>query len=420
MKPVDIVIVGAGDRGRTYAAYALEHPGKARIVGVAEPRDYYRTKMADEHEIPDEHVFEEWREAAKCNRFADAVVIATPDALHAGPAIAFANNGYHILLEKPMAPDLDSCRKITKAALDNKVILAVGHVLRYTKYTQKVKEIIDSGKIGNIVDIQRLEPLGYWHHAHSFVRGNWRREDESSFMLLAKSCHDLDWIRYIMGRECKSVSSFGSLMHFKRENKPENAGSRCTDCQYEPNCPYSAMKIYFGFLKRGLSGWPVSVVVPEPSEENLMAALREGPYGRCVYECDNDVVDHQIVNLEFEGGSTASFTMAPFTRERHRETRIFGTGGEIYGDGVTIQIHDFLNDTTETVDTSAGANVLEGHGGGDYWLIDSFVSAVAEKDPTRILSGALESLKSHVLVFAAEESRRSRRVVELSEYPILL
>lgn len=420
MKPVDIVIVGAGDRGRTYAAYALEHPERARIIGVAEPREYYRTRMADEHDIPDEHVFEGWQEAARCSRFADAAVIATPDALHAGPAIAFANSGYHILLEKPMAPDPDSCRKITKAALDNEVIFSVGHVLRYTKYTQKLKEIVDSGRIGDIVDIQRLEPLGYWHHAHSFVRGNWRREEESSFMLLAKSCHDLDWIRYIVGRECKSVSSFGSLMHFKRENKPETAGSRCIDCRYEPNCPYSAKKIYFGCLKRGITGWPVSVVVPEPTEENLLAALREGPYGRCVYECDNDVVDHQVVNLEFEGGSTASFTMAPFTRGRHRETRIFGTRGEIYGDGNRIQIHDFLEDVTDVVDTSAGANVLEGHGGGDYWLMDSFISAVAEKDSTRILSGAVESLKSHMLAFAAEESRRSRRVVDLSEYPVLL
>jgi predicted dehydrogenase len=384
-------------------------------VGVAEPRDYHREKMRNDHSIPTENVFKDWREVADRERIADAAVIATPDSLHTAPAIMCAKKGYHILLEKPMAPTVDECKRIVEAAVSNNILLSVGHVLRYTHYTQKLKELLDDGAIGNLVDIQRIEPVGYWHHAHSFVRGNWRREDESSFMLLAKSCHDMDWIRYIMGKSCKKVSSFGSLMHFKEENKPASAGHRCTECGYEPECPYSAKKIYLGFLRRGITGWPLRVVVPNPTEDSILEALQSGPYGRCVYECDNDVVDHQVVNMEFDGGATASFTMASFTRARHRETRIFGTRGEIYGDGTSIHVHDFLSDETIVFDTSIDTSIMDDHGGGDYWLMHSFISAILEKDPNLILSGPQETLESHLMTFAAERARLESRVVSIDE-----
>ena len=178
--------------------------------------------------------------------------------------------------------------------------------------------------IGDIVSIQHLEPVGYWHQAHSYVRGNWRKESESSSMLLAKSCHDLDWIRYIMGARCVAVSSFGSLKHFRKEEKPSGAGERCLDCSYEPRCPYSALKIYLGRIEKGQVEWPVNVITEDVSREGVQAALRDGPYGRCVYECDNDVVDNQVVNLLFEGGRTAAFTMTGFSEYQDRKTRIFG------------------------------------------------------------------------------------------------
>ncbi|MFW9846886.1 MAG: Gfo/Idh/MocA family protein [Candidatus Thorarchaeota archaeon] len=412
VKPVELVIVGAGDRGTVYASYALQNPDLAKVVGVAEPRDYYRQRMIADHDIPPENAFHDWRDLAKTDRFADAVVITTQDSLHLEPAVAFAEMGYHMLLEKPMAPDEEGCRRIVDAVLRYDILFAVAHVLRYTLYTRKLKEIIDSGAIGEVVSMHRLEPVGYWHQAHSFVRGNWRREEESSSMLLAKSCHDIDWIRYIMGNECRTVSSFGSLYHFRRENKPENAGSRCTDCGYEPTCPYSAKKIYLGFIEKGDIGWPVSVITPQVSEESVLDAIADGPYGKCVYECDNDVVDHQIVNMEFEGGKSASFTMTAFTEAGGRRTSIFGTRGEIYGDGTTIRVFDFLTDTTKTYDTSMKKELaLEGHGGGDYELIHAFVSAVLHNDPSRILSGTEETLESHLIVFAAERSRREKRTI---------
>lgn len=416
MDPARLIVIGAGDRGGVYADYAMQHPDRAQIVGVAEPREYHRQRIVIDHSIPEENIFSDWKEMIDRERFADGVIISTPDALHAEPAVALAQKGYHILLEKPMAPDEEGCKRIVKSALDNGVIFAVGHVLRYTRYTQKLKEILDSGAIGEIVDMHRLEPVGYWHHAHSFVRGNWRREDESSFMLLAKSCHDLDWIRYIVGKRCLRLSSFGSLFHFRKEHKPPTAGDRCTNCAYESKCPYSAKKIYLGFIERGVTGWPVSVLTPNPSKEEILSALETGPYGRCVYQCDNDVVDHQIVNMEFEGGITASFTMASFTRARQRETRIFGTQGEIFGDGLKIHVHDFLSDKTEIYDTSTELSAHDAHGGGDYWFMHAYVSAILENNPSLILSGAEETLESHLMVFAAERARTESRVVTMQEF----
>ena len=413
MNPVKIVIIGGGSRGSGYAAYSREHPDQVQVVGVAEPREFYRQRLVEEYGIPRENVFTDWQQAAERERFADAVIIATQDAMHVDPAAAFAEKGYHMLLEKPMAPDEEGCRQIHAAVSRSGIIFAVCHVLRYTRYTQKLKSLIDSGLIGEVVTVQRLEPVGYWHQAHSFVRGNWGNEQESSFMLLAKSCHDLDWLRYIVGARCEKVSSFGSLKHFCREEKPDEAGDaqRCLECAYEPRCPYSARKIYLGRVEKGQTGWPVDVLTPDVSPEGVNQALRTGPYGRCVYECDNDVVDNQVVNMLFAGGKTATFTMTAFNQARHRETRIFGTRGELFGDGSKIEHFDFLSDRTEVIDTEAAdGSILGGHGGGDYGLMQSFVGAVADGDPARILSGPDESLETHLMVFAAERSRREETV----------
>lgn len=415
MNPVKLLIIGAGSRGNGYATYAGHNPDKAQIAGVAEPRALYRDEIVKRYSIPQENVYCDWREAAARERFADAVLICTQDAMHLEPAVAFARKGYHILLEKPMAPDEASCQAIVEAAKKAGVIFAVCHVMRYTTYTQALKRILDEGTIGEIVSVQHLEPVGYWHQAHSFVRGKWRNEAESSFMLLAKSCHDVDWLRYILGRRCLKVQSFGNLKHFRKSEKPAGASSRCVNCALEEKCPYSAVKIYVrDYIRKGSVQWPVDVVAPTPTEESVMEALRTGPYGRCVYECDNDVVDHQIVNMLFEGGASASMTMTAFNFHSGRRTRIFGTRGMIEGDGSSIRIDDFLTNTSRTVDTKAtDAGILGGHGGGDLGLMRSFVDAVASDDPSKVLSGPDETLESHMMVFAAERSRHEDKVIEL-------
>lgn len=416
MDPVRLIVVGAGQRGAAYAAYALQHPEQLEIVAVAEPRAYYREALAERHAIPPERRFADWREVVDQPRLADGVIVATQDAQHVGPAVAFAERGYHLLLEKPMAPNPADCRRIVAAAQRAGILFAVCHVMRYTRYTQALKQILDAGRIGSVVSLQHLEPVGFWHQAHAFVRGNWRRADLASPMLLAKACHDLDWIRYIMGRACTQVASFGSRTHFRREAQPPGAADRCLDCAVEPDCPYSAPRIYLGRVAQGHTGWPVDVLTPDTTPEGVLEALRTGPYGRCVYACDNDVVDHQVVNMQFAGGGTAAFTMTAFTRARARETRLFGTRGEIYGDGRHIAIFDFLTGQTARIDTEVQADgtPLSGHGGGDFGLIRHFVAALATHDPRQILSGPEETLETHLLVFAAEEARRSGTVVALA------
>ena len=414
-KPVTILIVGAGDRGNVYAQYAAALPRRARVVGVAEPLAVRREAMRTAHAIPAANAFRDWREAAARERLADAVVIATQDALHREPAVAFARRGYHILLEKPMAPGERDCRAIVDAVKKADVVFAVGHVLRYTTYTRTLKKMLDEGAVGEVVSVQHLEPVGFWHQAHSFVRGNWRNEKESSFMLMSKSCHDMDWIHHILGGACTAVSSFGSLLHFRRENRPAGAAKRCLDCAVERTCPYSAKRIYLGMLARGCRGWPVNVVTPAVTRRGLLQALREGPYGRCVYACDNDVVDHQVVSMEFAGGRTAVFTMVAFASLKYgRTTRIFGTRGEILGDSRTITRDDFLTGRREVIDTrKLPQPPLSGHGGGDGGLMDAFITAVATGDRSHVLSGPDATLASHRLVFAAERARRTGRVVRL-------
>lgn len=410
MKPVTIAVIGGGSRGFGYAGIIAGMPERAQVVGVAEPRASYRELFAEK--FAPAHVFADWREAAAAPRFADAVIIATQDAMHTEPAVTFAEKGYHVMLEKPMAPTEAECRRIV-AAVKGKVIFAVGHVMRYTRYSQAMKRLLASGAIGEIVAIQHLEPLGFWHQAHSYVRGNWRNERESSPMLLAKSCHDVDWLRYMMGKRCLQVSSFGSLQHFKAENAPAGAADRCLDCQVD-TCPYNAAKFYLGMVQKGELHWPVDVLTADPSEETVTQALREGPYGRCVYRCDNDVVDHQVVNMLFEGGSTASFTMTCFNKGSDRVTRVFGTHGEVYGDGTKIEHYDFLTDTTKEVDLDTGDHTAAGgHGGGDGGLLGAFIDAVATGDPNKILSGPDETLETHLMVFAAERARHEGTVVDV-------
>jgi predicted dehydrogenase len=413
-KPVEIIIVGAGDRGSEYSKYALLHPDKAIIVGVAEPRDFYRQRMAVTHQIPVEKVFADWQTLASQDRLADAVIIATQDALHETPAVALAEKGYHILLEKPMAPTPEACQRIITAAKTQDIIFAVCHAMRYTNYTRELKNLVDSGLIGDLISIQHLEPIGYWHFAHSYVRGNWRKESESAPILLAKSCHDLDWLRHIVGARCEQVSSFGSLRHFKLENKPKNAGTRCLECDYEPHCPYSSHKIYPDRIEQGLVDWVANVVTPDLTPEGITEALRTGPYGRCVYDCDNDVVDHQVVNMNFEGGQTASFTMTAFTPWEDRKTKLFGSRGQLYGDGSTIEHYDFLTDQILVYEISPlDQSLMNHHGGGDYNLMACFVAAVAANDQALILSGPDESLETHLMVFFAEEARHNNCVSQI-------
>ncbi|MEU4724398.1 Gfo/Idh/MocA family oxidoreductase [Nonomuraea dietziae] len=413
---VTLAIVGAGARGTAYARIAASE-GTGKVVAVADPDPARRAAAATEFAIPAEQVYAGWEDLAAHSRLADAVIIATPDRLHADPAVALAERGYALLLEKPMAPTPADAERIVAAAVDNDVLLAVCHVLRYTPYSRRLKAIVDSGRIGQIVSIEHLEPVGWWHQAHSYVRGQWAVEAESSAMLLAKSSHDIDWLGHIIGRPVTRVSSFGGLFHFRPENRPAGATIRCLDCPVEPSCAYSAVRIYERFLDDPVyRQWPLGVLTEDPTPAGLRKALQDGPYGTCVYAGRNDVVDHQVVNLEYQGGVTASFTMTAFTALDFRKTRIFGTLGSIDGDGRTLAVHDFLSDSREIIDfdPDGGASAADGHGGADTELVRAFLTAVATGDHALITSGPQESIASHHVVWAAEHARHTGTVVEVS------
>jgi predicted dehydrogenase len=414
-RPLSIAVAGAGARGAGYAALAAAGDTPATITAVAEPEVGRRDQFAGRYGVPARYCYDDWREMAAAPRVADAVIIAVQDTHHLAAAQAFASRGYDILLEKPMGTTADECDRIAAVADAAGVTLTVCHVLRYTPYTVHLKRILDSGRIGDIVSVQHLEPIGYWHFAHSFVRGSWRRTDTSSFLLLTKCCHDIDWLGYLVGRPARAVSSFGGLAHFRPDNAPAGAGERCVCCPVEPGCPYSARKLYqVGLREGGIKRHFTGIVAEELSESCVSEALANGPYGRCVYHCDNDVVDHQVVNVQYEGGATASLTATAFTPQEHRHTRIFGTRGQITGDGRNIEIYDFTGDERTVIDTdTGGSSAAEGHGGGDAGLVSAFVRAHHEGRPELLLTGAAESRDSHRVVFAAEQSRRSGQVVEL-------
>ena len=319
-----------------------------------------------------------------------------------------------------MATSEEDCRAVADAANEKGANVSVCHVLRYTPLNLEVKRQIASGELGTILSIQHTEPVGYYHFAHSFVRGNWRREDESSFSLLAKSCHDIDlisfWMEDEVGGKVTSVSSFGSLRYFRKENKPPEAGdaTRCSDCAFENQCPYSAKKIYLNAAQRGVKGWPVNVLVDEDvTPHAIESAMKIGPYGRCVYECDNDVFDNQVVNMQFENGTTAIFNMVATTeRVCTRQTKVYSSKAELTADASRneIRVFDFLTNTARIIHPRSSESVsssLRGHGYADYHLMDTFIRSVAENDPSLISTNCHMSLRTHMLVFKAEKSRIS-------------
>ena len=412
-KPITVVIIGAGNRGRVYASYAKTYNDNIKVVGVSDIIESRCNRIADQHGVPQENRFGHYREVFERPKMADAVIIATPDDRHYEPCIKALELGYDVLLEKPVAPTEKECSEILKLSEKSGRIVAISHVLRYAPYFIALKAVVDSGAIGDIVSVQHQEPIEFAHMAHSYVRGNWRCEKDTTPIILAKSCHDLDIIRWIVGKPCKSISAYGSLHLFKKENMPEGAPARCTDgCPHQGTCPFSAIDIYVRD-KRHLGVFDLK---DRKDENEIMEKLRTNWYGRCVYQCDNDQPDHYVANMEFEGGITSSFTMDAFTPHGGRRTRIMGTKGYIEGNAKTFTLWDFKTRTSKTwrKDVADFDEYKEsGHGGGDFGLVRDFVEAVAAQDPGKLSSSIRDSIESHIMGFAAEKSRKSNKKVDV-------
>lgn len=428
-EPIKVAIAGLGNRGMDiYAHYAHFAPDEMQVVAAAEPIREKLEKAKKEYNIPAENCFSTVEELLQAPKLADVLVIATQDQYHVSQAIPALEKGYHILCEKPISPNLEECLKLRDKAHECHRSVAIGHVLRYTPFFSKIKELIQEGRIGDVVSVQGIENVMYWHQAHSYVRGNWRDSTTSSPMILAKSCHDLDIFVWLLDKKCERLSSYGSTYLFKESNAPEGSTLRCMDgCKAKENCPYDAEKIYITSPRTGIrnvlaknytddNAWPCNVLVQELTEENVRKAIETGPYGRCVYHCDNNVVDHQVVNMEFEGGTTVTFTMSAFTSGSGRDIKIMGTMGDIVGSMTEnkITVTNF-GKPAEVIDVLTLSDDFSGHAGGDNKLIHDFLVSLSQ--PENLRTGIDQSIESHVIAFAAEYSRlHNGKNVELSQF----
>ena len=458
-QPLTAILIGAGNRGyEAYGPYALAHPQEIRFVAVAEPHKVRRARFADAHAIPLQRQFRTWEDLLAQGKIADAALICTLDCMHVEPTLAALEAGYDVLLEKPMATTLVDCVRLVRTAERTGRLLQICHVLRYAPFFSTLHDIVTSGRLGRIITVEHRENVTYWHMAHSYVRGHWRDSKVGSPMILSKCCHDFDILFWNLGA-CQRLSSFGSLIHYRAENAPPGAPRRCTDgCPVADDCPWYAPSLYLErtpllhigrrspiawqrlaaalvldhprvangtrrvvpALAKALDyrGWPISVISEDTSPGARRRALETGPYGRCVYHCDNDVVDHQIVNMELESGTSVVLVMHGHSHREGRTMRYDGTQATLLGhchpNDQEIQIHDHLTGKVEIIRPVPGPLPATGHGGGDEGLMAAFVRAV--HDPPHALTTARESLESHLMALAAEDARVDGTIVCMDEY----
>lgn len=418
MKKLKVILIGIGNRGKTYTDIMRGLPEQFELVAIADPIDDRRLHKQKRWGLPDDMVFTDWRPLLEKGKIADLAVIATMDREHFGPAMKCIELGYDLLLEKPIAPTLEECREITRAATEKGTKVVICTVLRYTRIFNAIKSVIDSGRLGKIMSINHEEGVGNIHQTHSFVRGNWGNAERSSDMLLQKSCHDVDILQWLIGKKCKKVQSFGMLSYFKEENAPEGAGERCLDCPIADDCMYNAKKLY---LDDKDNNWfrTTSTHKVEPTDEDVMEALRTTQYGKCVYKCDNNVVDHQVVNMLFEDDITVTFTMNAFNKGG-RFLHIMGTKGELRAamdESTPITVYDFAADKTETVDsTKAKDGINGGHGGGDGGIIGALYAYLNGTYEGNSVPEIEESYYNHAIAFAIEEARKTGTIVDFDEF----
>ena len=423
-KKLSVILIGAGGRGMGYARQAKKLEELYDIVAVAEPIDCRREYIKELFHLPEDRVFTDWKDILALPKMADAAMICTMDRDHFAPTMKAIELGYDIMLEKPIAPTPEECAAITKAANERGVKVLICHVLRFTPFYCRLKELILSGVIGDVQVVEQVEHVGLIHQSHSFVRGKWGNSSRSSTMLLQKSCHDIDIMQWLIDKKCERVSSFGSRRYFTEENAPEGAPERCLDgCPVGESCPYHAGKLYIEGTPR-TRGWfeRASTKLLNPTEADVRHTLATTNYGRCVFRCDNDVVDRQVVNMEFEGGVVASFTMAAFNGWGNgRSIRVMGTKGMLSASLLDkeIRLQDgFTGEVTmiPVVGGDGDDTVLGGHGGGDAGIMSVF-GLLVSGEYSGISAAPIEvSCQNHMLVFAAEESREQGKIVDVAEY----
>ena len=408
-----LVLIGAGQRGMIYAKYAAEM-GHA-VSAVADPDPAKRMSAGDLFGIPEAYRFASGKELLDGEKLGDAAIIATMDRDHYAEAIPAMEKGYHLLLEKPISPVPEETLAIEAAAERTGRHVTVCHVLRYSPFFRELKKAVSDGKIGKVITIQHNENIGNYHIAHSFVRGNWRRSDLASPLVMQKSCHDMDLLVWLAGSRCESIASFGDLTYFRAENAPDGAAERCCDCPLKDACRFSAYRCYLPVAGE----WPAAVLTEDQSEEGLREAIRTGPYGRCVYHCDNNVCDHMVSILQFANGVTATFNLSGFTNKMTRTLKIMGEDGEIRASEAEniIEITRFAGNGVERFESEIIRPEISssGHSGGDSGIVADFLGLL-EGRKNGSATDIHESVESHMMACAAEESRCTGQIVRIEEF----
>ncbi len=423
MRKSTAIVCGAGSRGTSYAEHMKKMSDKYDIVGVAEPIDARRNNIRDMFSIPDENCYNDYMDIFARGKMADIAIIATQDSMHTEPALRAIELGYDILLEKPVAQTPEECIEICEAAKKKGVKVLVCHVLRYTPFYKTIKKALLDGLIGDVMSIVAVEGVGNTHQSHSFVRGDWKSESESAPMLLAKCCHDLDIIQWLVDRPCDKVSSFGELSYFRPENAPAGAPKRCfgTDCPARDECPYDVNKVYLrndsaSFMRRAAGrGFSNGFT---PTDDEVIEGLKNTGFGDCAFYAGNDVVDHQVVNMSFEGGAVANLSMNAFN-EGGRYIRIFGTKGELYANhkDAEITVFTFEDRGRSALPVKATEeSIAGGHGGGDEGIVVEMYDYMSGDYKGYCAADIDISVKNHLIGFAAEKARRMDTVERVSDF----
>lgn len=408
------VLIGAGQRGMIYAQYAYDS-GLADIAAIAEPDEKRRLDAAEKLFVKPERCFESAQDMFAKGRMGDAAIIASMDKDHYAQAMRALELGYDLLLEKPISPDPLECMLIEERARQTGRRVVVCHVLRYSPFFRQIKKIIDSGELGRVVTIQHNENIGNFHMAHAFVRGNWSRAAVSSPIIMQKSCHDMDLLVWLVSSKAAKLSSFGDLSYFKEDNAPPGSAGRCLECPVAADCRFDARKMYLPIA----GGWPASVLSLDQSEEGLLKAMREGPYGRCVYRCGNDVCDHQVVNILFENGVTATFNLSAFTNRMARTMKIMCEDGEIrvseHENRIEVIRFGSNAQEAEQMQVITPPRADGGHSGGDAGLMNDFFSMLKSGEGN-LETQIARSVESHYMAAAAERSRLEGQVIDMAAY----
>lgn len=406
----DVAIIGFGSRGQMFAKLIAEDKN-SKLTAVAEPAEASR-EYAAQFGVPQENRFVSADEFFAQGKIADAVLICSQDAQHKEMALKALDLGYDILLEKPAAATIEDCIQIRDTAnrLNRKVMLT--HVLRYSPFYRYIKQMIIDGKLGKIVNIEQTENVAYWHFALSYVRGPWRNMKNSTPTIIAKCCHDLDLIVWLMDKKCTSLSSFGKLFYFTPENAPKGSTAYCCDCPEEvrEKCLYNAYKIYPQRMERAVVGGLARL--KGQSIYDILAAKKDA-VSKCVFRSGNDAIDNQVVNMEFVDGSNANLTMTAFSKECYRITHVHGTLGDVFGNSEDGLLHvNLYGEEERIVDVNKeplfntdGIDLGGGHGGGDYYLYKDFIDYISGGDKSVTRTIIEQSIESHVMGFKAEESR---------------